>query len=621
MFFFAVTRQSIARGIDAPSVREFPMGDWVVTAATDDWLSSSDAGPDEVTVREAPPFAHARGGRELLFAEARFSSKDQTVELYKAPLGGRHFYYHVARGGGVYCASHADLLRAAGVPLEEDPQRLPEFFTYRYLTAPRTLFKGVDQMQAGERLRFAFDGDAWRRKPCELFSPPRSAADGDGVLDSATSDGRYGAYGERAADALRDALEALRPAGERPHVLLSGGLDSSILFELAQRELGVDESHSASYPFEPEAEDVEQRYALTAAEALGARHRFFVPNTGQFLRGFLEAAAAMEEPVVHLQSVLMLLMLRDGMPSDRGAVVMGEGADGAFGLKMHAKVRKLDLKGEHFRRWRPVLGLRPVLGALRPVSRAVGRGGDLVQVMESRWDVGDPVSDPRHVLWWMHVVCDREWVRRRFGATFEDVTATRASVIKPFQGRPVYDLISMMSFFSDAAMVQRQWSRLAEAAGKWAYYPFHARGVLESAYSTPWDVKLVEPKGVLRGVARRIGIPEFIIDRPKADFSANAKRWAAPGGVLDPLIPIAARAWDEREIRQMQSAYAASNDMPSAYTFLAILNYAVWKRLFLNREPLGALMEELERSRQHGERAAGAAVVEQPLPLAAGGSM
>jgi len=40
----------------------------------------------------------------------------------------------------------------------------------------------------------------------------------------------------------------------------------------------------------------------------------------------------------------------------------------------------------------------------------------------------------------------------------------------------------------------------------------------------------------------------------------------------------------------MQSTY-----MPSAYTFLAMLNYAMWKRLFLQGEPLDTLLEELER--------------------------
>jgi hypothetical protein len=116
-------------------------------------------------------------------------------------------------------------------------------------------------------------------------------------------------------------------------------------------------------------------------------------------------------------------------------------------------------------------------------------------------------------------------------------------------------------------------------------------------------VKLAEPKGVLRGVARRIGVPEFIIGRPKADFSANARHWALPGGVLDPLVPLAAKVWDEKELRRLQAKYAADRSMPAAYTFLALLNYSMWKRLFVNREPLHALLDELERSTAAAARA------------------
>src|SRR5439155_8358835 len=100
----------------------------------------------------------------------------------------------------------------------------------------------------------------------------------------------------------------------------------------------------------------------------------------RFLRGFVEAAQEMEEPVVHLQSVLMMLMLREGMPVGRAPVVLGEGADGAWGMRMHANMWKLDGKAGRYRRLRPVLGLPPVLGALRPASRLLGRGGDLVEV-------------------------------------------------------------------------------------------------------------------------------------------------------------------------------------------------------------------------------------------------
>src|SRR4051812_2962357 len=220
MFLFTVTPRSIAGKINVPSplrLRETALGKWFVTTATADWLSSHVAGGGAVTVREAPPFTRAKeiaagngaGGNgadaagngsvngaadDLLFARARFNETDQSVELLKTPLGGRYFYYHFGADGGLYCASHAGLLRSAGVELEEDPQRLPEQFFYRYVTAPRTLFKGIDQLQPGQRLRLEFHGGAWRIKSAELFSPPRSPEDDASVQSDM--------YGERASVAL-----------------------------------------------------------------------------------------------------------------------------------------------------------------------------------------------------------------------------------------------------------------------------------------------------------------------------------------------------------------------------------------------------------------------------------
>jgi hypothetical protein len=58
----------------------------------------------------------------------------------------------------------------------------------------------------------------------------------------------------------------------------------------------------------------------------------------------------------------------------------------------------------------------------------------------------------------------------------------------------------------------------------------------------------------------------------------------------------------------MQANYENGAHMPSAYTFLAMLNHAVWKRLFLNREPLDRLVEELERSSFEAQRQGAAAM-------------
>src|SRR3712207_9361481 len=69
----------------------------------------------------------------------------------------------------------------------------------------------------------------------------------------------------------------------------------------------------------------------------------------------------------------------------------------------------------------------------------------------------------------------------------------------------------------------------------------------------------------------------FRSTRPKADFSAPARRWAVPGGVLDPLIPLAAKVWGQVPLREVQATAAREltrpgAPAPAAYTFLAMLD-------------------------------------------------
>jgi asparagine synthetase B (glutamine-hydrolysing) len=620
MFLFCVTRQSIADRIasnaGAPSVREFRFRNWVVTTATDQWLSTAAADAGTVLVAEAPPFAResARAAAdgappELLFGEARFIEQSQAIEIYKSLIGGRQVYYHAGPGGGFFCSSHARLLRAAGVPLEDDPGCVGELFVYRYVTAPRTLFKGIDQLLAGQRLRFELDGDVWRPKASQAYSPPHPpdrappAGNGDATGNgNGTGNGRYGPYGDRTRDALRNAMTAVAPAGNRLRVLASGGLDSSILFKIAQAEMGVSQGYSTGYPFESDEEDVEKRYALTAAEAFGAEHHLFKPTVGDYQRGFLEAVALGEEPIVHTQSILMLLLFRDGLPAGEGTVVVGQGADGAFGLRIHrviGRVRRFAAShprlataaGPVLSAVRPVMAIPPVSSAVRKALMLLRRDPGVMDVLGNRWGPGVPLRHPRHVLWRLGAVGPERWARRRFGATREQVIANRAAALDASGPRDVLDEISLLDYLSDVSVTQGLWSKFGEAAGKVVYYPFNARELLDCAFATPWEAKLAEPKWVLRDVARKLGVPEFIVSRSKANFNARSNRWAERGGVFDPFVPLAAKVFDEQELRAMQAP-----DAKRAFTFFTMLNYAIWKRLFVHQEPLHVLLEELERS-------------------------
>ena len=408
MFLLSLTRKSIARHIDAHEVREFLRDGWVVTVATDGWLSSYTEGDGEVAVAESPHFSNPAAPDALMFTRAAFTQLPPSVEVRKELIGGRPLYYHAGPGGDFHCSTHVRALAAAGVRLEEDVERLPELFIYRYVSAPRTLFKGIHQLLSGQRLRFEHDGQTWRPAAVDTFAPPRRRPDA-----GASRGGGLSPHGDHTLDALREAMRAVARDRDRVQLLLSGGLDSSVLFKLAQSELGVNDSYSTGYPFELETNDVEKRYALTAAEAMGARHRFFVSTTGRFLRGFVETVSAAEEPVAHLQAVLLLLLFRDGLPTGRGTVVNGEGADGLYGLQLHRQMQSVDrFTATHpwaARALRPLgsppllplVSSRVVVGATRAALRRLRRASAVLNIIGARWGPGVAASDPRHVLWRM----------------------------------------------------------------------------------------------------------------------------------------------------------------------------------------------------------------------------
>jgi asparagine synthetase B (glutamine-hydrolysing) len=598
MFFFALTRQSIAHRFEHDprfrTFREISTGTWTATAVTDEWLSRCDASPDEITLRESLAFA-PDAPEALLLAEVHFVEKAQTVEVERTLEGGRQLYYSLGPAGEFFCATHLALLRAAGVGLVENSEALGELFVYRYVTPPGTLFKGIQQLAAGQRLRFEFDGDAWRVSTTSHYSPPHAGDHARGRQE----------YSEQAGEALRQSMLAVTGGARRLRVLASGGLDSSILFKLAQRDLGINESYSTGYPFEGDERNVEKRYALTAAEAFGARHDYFVPGTREFVRGMIEAVSIAEQPLVLTQSILLLLLFRDGLLEGEATVVLGQGADGLFGLRMHRAVGAIErfkiahrwiaapLHPAAWHRLAPLLSLPPVAAAARLGFERFGIEKAVLDTLASGgiWGRGVAASDPRHVLWRLGAVGDEGWARRQFNATTRQTIGSRAVALEPFADRDVLDALSLLDFLSDVSVTQAVWSKLGESARKMVYFPFNARAVMDAAFSIPWEAKLAEPKAILRDVARTLGVPEFIVSRPKANFNIRGPGWALPDGVFEPLIPIAAKVLGERELRAMQAA-----DSTRALTFWTMVNYAVWKRLFIDGEPLGALLEELDEA-------------------------
>jgi asparagine synthetase B (glutamine-hydrolysing) len=470
------------------------------------------------------------------------------------------------------------MLRKAGVPIEENTKVLPEFFVYRYIIPPETLYKNIYQIPFGSRIGIMLNEE--KLKICYLanFKPPREGTSAD--------DNRIGKISDRTLQILNEICGSLEPIKEKTTILLSGGLDSSILFKVIQNRIGVETSASTGYSFENSRINYEKEYALTAARAFGAKHNYFEPSVKEYLLGILRAIAAAEQPLLHLQSVLLYLLFENLPQNDKTIVISGEGADSIFGSELHNSCMKMEKV-----KWANLLSCYPLLDLIKFMSGITGRGRGYLYRLYRSPDSRAALKDPDNVLWVLNRYGDIDWVQNYFSVSREAIIANRYKALKPFSGYSLFDMIAVLSVLGGASVTQDVWSKLGEANGKFLFYPFTHFELIENTFSVSWKLKLAKPKNILREAGRLLYIPDNIISRPKKGFGINQEHWAQRGAVFEPLVPLMKGCFEEKLIREMQTI-----EPHRAMIFWSMINYTIWKRLIIDEEPLQLLEDELSES-------------------------
>jgi asparagine synthetase B (glutamine-hydrolysing) len=574
MFLIAITKESIAHRLRSPEAREFKVDSRrILTILTDKFLSSVSIEPTKITVAESPVVSSNTG--RPIFSEMSFDQNSKVLEIFKSTMAGRPIYYYQSQQGDFYCSTHIRMLRDAGVPVEENAKVLPEFFVYRYVMPPSTLYKDIKQLLAGSYIKVQVSNSGCTVVEKHEYIPPIP------VSNTSFKDEEIQA---QLLNLLTNTIQSLHPAKSQIAPLLSGGLDSSILCMICKNEFKINDTYSTAYPFEYSNTNREMEYAISAASALNTNHKFYEVTTKDYLYGLLESIQAAEEPLHHLQSVMFYLLFKE-LPKNKDVILCGQGADGIFGLGLHNFL----FRSESFPYG--LLSKFPMITLLDLTASIIGKGKPLISNLKRLDKKYMHISNPNNIVWSLGAYGSTEWASRHFKVSDEDIIGERFSGIEPFRDRSLYDVISILDFLGDVSITTAIWSKLAENHGKTVYYPFNNIDILNYVYTIPWTTKLINPKNILRGVARRLSIPEFIITRPKSGFGVNAERWAKSGGVFEPLVPLAMKVFDPEQIHCVQNI----NDR-NAMTFWNILNYSVWKRLFLQNEPLTLLKSELEEA-------------------------
>jgi hypothetical protein len=482
--------------------------------------------------------------------------------------------YHCLRGPAFIASTHVRLLRDVGVPLEEDRGALPEFFLYRYVTAPRTLYRGIQAVPIGGQVCVSSRGDGFTVSPATWTDAFRKSTTLYHLEESAA----------RSKEDLEHSILALSQDRERVACLMSGGVDSSILFKLCQDHLSLRESHSTGYPFEIDEYNDERRYALEAAAAFGSDHTYHQITNREFLLGTVDAVDHAELPVVAMQSVLLDLVFNRALANDKRIVVCGQGADSIFGLSIMYQYQETR---------------RVVKPALAPVFKLLaGTLGRLPQgdhqfpwarmhaFSKRRWDL--EFDNVNHGLWLMGEFGDKDWVKSTFSVSDEDLIDGRRAAIGRFSLDNVLDAFTVLDFISDVACIQDIWGKLGEVRGRWIAYPFNSPELIRVANHTPWEEKMSEHKRLIRRAGQMAGVPDYILFRPKRSFGISAGHWAGPGGMLESLYRVTSPVFEPDLLRRF-----LGDDERRAMTGWTLVNYAIWKRILINGESPEDLRAEL----------------------------
>jgi asparagine synthase (glutamine-hydrolysing) len=212
------------------------------------------------TIAEVVATGYARSGSALLdrlrgpFALVAWNAETQRGVLAQDQLGGRSLFTYLDGSRLVFATEVVLLLRLLRQRPGPDDVALAYHLVDHSVPDDRTLFDGIRRVGGGRHLELSPAGHLHRRHWTPRYQP---------LLQPSRVE-----LAEQLRQTLSAAIDdALTPVPERAAMLLSGGLDSSVVAALASRSICALEAVSACFPDEPQLD--ETQWAGQVADHIG----------------------------------------------------------------------------------------------------------------------------------------------------------------------------------------------------------------------------------------------------------------------------------------------------------------------------------------------------------------
>ncbi|MCY1283450.1 Asparagine synthetase [glutamine-hydrolyzing] 1 [compost metagenome] len=412
---------------------------------------------------------HAWGAELLprlngMFAFAIWERDRRRLFIARDRLGIKPLYLSQTGQRLRFASSLPALLKGGDIDAALDPHALNHYLNFHAVVpAPRTLLAGVRKLPPATWMTLDADGRSEQQTWWNLDYGPRADEQDLSLEDWET----------RVLDSLRDAVAVRQRAAREVGVLLSGGVDSSLLVGLLH-EAGIEDLLTFSIGFQDAGGERgdEFHYSDLIARHYNTRHHQLRIAEKEVLEQLPAAFRAMSEPMVSHDCIAFYLLSRE-VSKHCKVVQSGQGADELFA-------------GYH---WYPRM---------------------------------DGASEPLHA--YRSVFFDRshdEYLETvREALRVEDVAGAfvREHFARPGASDPVDKALRLDSTVMLVDDPVKRVDNMTMAWGLEARVPFLDYRLAELSARIPARFKLGDGgKQVLKGAARRV-IPAEVIDRPKGYF-------------------------------------------------------------------------------------------------------
>lgn len=276
-----------------------------------------------------------------MFAFAITEHATGRVVLGRDRLGIKPLYY--SRNGAMlrFASSLPALLAAGGIDTEIDPVALNFYMTFHSVVPPpRTILKGVKKLPPATVWILEPDGSERFETFWELrFGLPSERA------NWSVDDWEAGTL-----DVMRRAVERRLVADVPVGVLLSGGLDSSLIVGLLAEHHAHIETFSIGFESVAGEEGDEFKYSDVVASCFQTEHHKLFIDAARTLPALHECVRQMSEPMVSHDNVGFYLLSQEVAKFVK-VVQSGQGADEIFGgYHWYPPMLKTDDAFETYRR-------------------------------------------------------------------------------------------------------------------------------------------------------------------------------------------------------------------------------------------------------------------------------